>query len=123
MHSSSEKGVGKLTLLVFGLLIGAVLYCSYHIMPFYYYYYELQNQMASLIKVASTNTDVEIRRKLGQHMRRMDIPAEVEDVRIERFGEKMTISLEYDEIFEVRYHSEVYYTKVFHFVARAEGQF
>jgi hypothetical protein len=118
-----EKGIGKLTLLVFGGLVGSALYCSYYILPFYYYFYEMQNQMEQVIKIASTDTDEEIHKKLATFMKRIEIPAEPEDIRIERDGHNMKIALDYEEIFDVEFDGKVYYTRRFPFHARAEGDF
>ena len=55
-------------------------------------------------------------------MKKMEMPAEIDDVRIERSGKTMRISLEYDEVFYVTWQGEEYDLHTFHFHAYAEGE-
>ena len=50
--------------------------------------------MSSLTKVAKVHTDKELRNKLRYHMNRMEIPAEVKEVRIMRRGGKIMMRLD-----------------------------
>jgi len=118
-----SRGVGKLTLLIFGTLTAAVLYSAYHILPFYYYYYELQSHMEQMIKVGYMNTDLEIRQKLGAQIKFNSIPAEVKNIKIERGDHFMKISLPYEEIFYITWMGQDYDIHTFEFFAYAEGKF
>lgn len=120
---SSERGIAKLTLIVFVPLIFVVLYAAYYITPFYYNYFELQNQMESLVRVASVYTDEELRRKLATQMKALEIPASVDDVRIDRFGNTMRISLQYEETFWIEWQGEEYEVHTFDFDATIERDF
>lgn len=102
-----QSGIGKLTFIVFATIIGVVLYCGYHILPFYYYYYELMNQMESVTRVASSETDQEIRKRLMYHINKMQIPIRrPEDLKIERDNGYMTISLAYQEVFYISWQGK-----------------
>ena len=121
-----EAGIGKLTVMVFGTLIAVTIYCTYEILPFYYYYYELKNQMEAGIHVASTDTDKEIRDKLKYHIRKMDLPVGDDDMlqeslKIERDDNLMRISLPYVEVFSLRWGEKEYVLHRFKFHAYAEG--
>lgn len=118
-----ERGIGKLTLLVFGTIVVALVFSANQILPFYYYFYELQNQMESVIRVAGTETDQEIRKKLMYHIKKMEIPADPEALKIERHGRKMIITLPYQEVFYLTYKGKTYDLYVFKFNAHAEGPF
>jgi len=120
---SFSRGASAITTIVFGAITIVVVYSAYHILPFYYYYFEVVNQMESVIRVASTNTDQEIRRKLDYHIRKMGIPAKPEDLRISRQGNHMQIRLPYREVFAVNFGDKEHVIHVFDFVAEAEGQF
>lgn len=120
---ASQSGIGKLTLLVFGSVTGVALFCAYHILPFYYYYYELLNQMEAVIRVADVETDRSIRTKLLYHIKKMQIPADPEDLKIVRDGQKMKISLPYKEVFFVSYRGKDYDIHTFVFDAYAEGKY
>lgn len=119
----AEGGLSKITFAVFAIIIGAALYSGYHIGHFFYDYFEMKNHMATVIRVASQNTDEEIRAKLWYHMKKMDIPAEKEDLRIEREDRTMRISLEWEETFFVTWEDKDYDIHTFKFHAYEEGQF
>jgi hypothetical protein len=123
-----ELAAAKLTLLVFLTLTAAGLYAAYEILPFYYYYYELQNQMEAAIRVASVETDNELRTKLVYHIRKMDLPvgddAQLKDaLKIERDDNVMRISLPYEEVFSIYFGDKEYVIRRFKFKAYAEGEF
>lgn len=119
----SSSGVGKLTLLIFGSIIGSVVFVAYHVLPFYYYFYELKNQMRAAIVLASTATDQEIRRKLVDKIKWMEIPADPAKLLIERGNGVMKISLAYQEVFYVTFRGKDYDIQKFDFLAEEEGSF
>jgi hypothetical protein len=120
---NAQSGVGRVTLIVFGVLTAAVIFCGYKILPFFYCYYEITNQFEQVIKVASTEDDKEIRKKLMYHIKKLELPVEPEDLRIEREVGKMRISLPYDEIFYITWQGKDYDLYKFHFHAYAEGAY
>lgn len=123
-ESRAEKGAGSLTLVVFGALVIAVVYSASKILPFFYYYYDLQNQMATLISVAQDNSDKEIRKKLLRFMEKAGIPAGDKDLLIKRKeNNTMTISLPYKEVFYITFRGRDYIIYTFYFHAHAEGRF
>jgi len=123
VQNSCSRGASTITTVVFGAIAIVILYSAYHILPFYYYYFEVVNQMESVIRVASTNTDQEIRRKLDYHIKKMGIPAAPDDLRITRQANYMTIRLPYTETFVVRFGDKKYTIYTFDFIAEAEGAF
>ena len=98
---SSEKGLGKYTVIFFGTIFGITAYLAYQILPFYYYYYELQAHFDQIVRVASAETEESIRKKLGDHMKWMEIPADINDVNISRGPKSVQLSLSYSEYFDV----------------------
>ncbi|RIL06887.1 MAG: hypothetical protein DCC75_10460 [Proteobacteria bacterium] len=122
-NSQGQAGASGVTITVFLVILGALVFCGYHILPFYYYYFDLENQFDQVIKVASTETDQEIRRKLRYYIEKYEIPAEIEDLKIERDGNRMRISLPYKEIFYITWQGKDYDLHTFEFHAYAEGQF
>jgi hypothetical protein len=119
----TQRGASKLTLLVFGTLFGAAVFAAYHILPFYYYYYDLKNQFKQVIKVASVDTDEEIRRKLMVFIKQYEMPVDPEDLRIERSDDTMKISLKYTEVFYVTFGGKDYTIHTFNFDATTKGKF
>lgn len=120
---ATERAVGKLTLIIFGLIISAVVYAGYHILPFYYYFFELQSHMEQLIRVAAVDSDHEIRKKLLYQIRWMGIPADENQLKIDRRDNYMYISLPYQEVFYITWQGEDYDLYTFDFFAEAEGEF
>lgn len=101
--------------------MAAVLYTGYHVLPFYYYYYELKNHMFEAIRVASIYTDDELRQKLVYQIKWMEIPADPQELVIERSDGYMRISLSYDEVFYFTWQGKDYEIYTFHFDAEEEG--
>jgi hypothetical protein len=119
----SSKGVSVITVLVFGVICGIVGYIGYNVFPFYYYYYELQNNMESAIKVADEYDDIEIRKKLLAQIKRLGIPADTNNLSINRSNSYLEISLPYEEVFYITYRGKEYDLWTFKFFASAKGKF
>lgn len=118
-----QQGISKLTLLVFGVLVAALVYSAYHILPFYYYYYELQSHFEHAIRVASTEKDSEIRKRLMYHIEKYGLPVNPEDLKIDRSDRFMRISLKWQEVFYITWQGRDYDIHTFKFHAYAEGAF
>lgn len=121
--SKDHRGISALTFLVFGAIVAVICYCAYYVMPFYYYYYELQAHMQQAIKVASTETDQEIRKRLMYHIKQYELPVDPEELKIERLEGRMKISLPYKEIFYINWKGKDYIIHEFDFHAYAEGDY
>lgn len=120
--AGAERGASSLTTLVFGVLLAAVLYVAYHVLPFYYYYLEMTNHMYEAVRVASQYSDKELREKLEFQMKWMQIPADPSDLQIERFGDTIRISLPYEEVFTIPWGDDEWEVHRFEFYAVAEGR-
>jgi hypothetical protein len=121
--SQQQCGASTLTTVVFGTLVAAVAFVAYNVLPFYYYYFDLKNQFKQVIKVASVDTDEEIRRKIMVFIKQYGVPIDPEDLRIERYDSTMKISLKYTEIFYVTFRGKDYTIHKFDFDATSEGAF
>ena len=119
-RKSPQSGIGKITLLVFGLITAAVVYSGYCILPFFYSYYELQNQMDSVMRIGSTLSDAEIREKIWFHVAHLEIPVEPADLKVSREYGMLRVSLEYDEIFFITWQGKDHDLHTFHFHAYSE---
>lgn len=116
-----QRGIGRFTLLVFGLLGAATIFVAYNVLPFFYYYFELTNQIQSLVAAAGNNSDTEIRNKLMYHIKYMGIPAEPGDIKILRQDAYITISITYKEYFYVTWKGKDYDIHTFNLTATGEG--
>jgi hypothetical protein len=118
-----QKGTATLSTIFGGCLAAIIVYVAYHILPFYYYYFEMQNQMQAVIRLASTHTDQQIRKKLAYHMVKMDIPASPDELLISRQEDFMKISLKYKEVFSIPWGMDEKVIYVFDFKPEAQGRF
>lgn len=119
---NTQKGLGTYTVIVFGLIIGVLVFCGYQILPFYYYYFELQSHMEQMVKVASEEPDREIRKRLMYYIKKYELPIEQDELRIERIGGMIRITLDYEEVFYITFRGKDYDLHVFKFHAAAEGK-
>lgn len=76
--------------------------------------------MRAMIQVADQNTDEQIRKKLNAQLKALKIPAEMEDLKIQRGSRTMLIELSYTEWLEVPLGSTYYELWEFDFHARVE---
>src|SRR6185312_1775597 len=120
---NGESGIGRLTAIVFGTLLAAVVYTAYCVLPFFYDYFELQNQMSALVAVSESMDDAHLRRRLGGVIKEFDIPADPKDIVIDRRDHWISFSLAYDEVFYISFGDKDYDLYTFHFVAEGEGPF
>ncbi len=118
----NNKGYSTLTNFVFFIIIGLVFFVVYNVLPFYYYYFELKNQMLALTKVANVNTDLEIKEKLFEQIKDLKIPADKDDIKIHRVDGEIVISVHYQEIFYVTIGKKDYDLYVFDFSAHVQNE-
>lgn len=121
--AGSQSGVGKITLFVFGTILAVLVYCGYRILPFYYCYFEITNQFEQVIRVAGEYNDKEIREKLWYHIKKLELPVEPDDLKIQREAGVMKISMKYQEVFYITWDGKDYDIHKFDFQAYAEGTF
>ncbi len=117
----NNKGYSKFTNFILTIAISLLLFVIYNITPFYYYYFELKNQMVALTKVANVNTDLEIREKLFEYVKNLKIPASKDDIVVSRTEKEITISLKYQEIFYITVGKKDYDLYVFNFLANVQN--
>lgn len=97
----SEKGITTLGYLLTILLILSSLFTAYNVLPFYYCYYELRGEMDAKAVSARELSDKEITEGINQVIRKNNIPADIEKLQINRFDDKIVISIAYEEVFYV----------------------
>lgn len=118
-----NAGISRLTILVFLPIVAALIYTANAVAPFYYNYFELQNQMHSLIRVAAVHTDAELLKKLETHIKWLEMPIAIEDVVIQRYANSMRMSVQYQETFWFTWQDTDYEIYTFNFDATVEDDF
>ena len=97
--NNKESGVSNLGYLLTILVVLATVFSSYQILPFYYSYYELLGEMDAKAVMASELTDSKIIEGVKNVIRKNNIPVDVSELKINRFDDKIIISLSYQEVF------------------------
>jgi hypothetical protein len=121
-------GASKLTVLIFSLIFGTAFYAAYRIIPIYYSYFELQNQAESMVRLASTETNAEIRKRLVSIIQSLNLPFDNKDeinqlLLIERDSGVITISITYSEPLVITFFEKDYTLHHFDFEVYAEGSY
>lgn len=122
-RSRGQLGLGKLTMIVFGLLLAAIVYSGYQIIPFFYSYFEMHNQMTAIIPKAYILKDAEIRRRIMGFIKELEIPADAKQLLIDRRDGKMRLRLSYEEVFYIPWQDEDIELYVFPFTIDVEGAY
>lgn len=118
-----DRGASKLTVFVFASVLSLLIFCAFKIIPFYYYFFEIQNQMRQAVRLAATESDEIIRKKIENHIKANELPVKSEDLRIVREGRNIQISLKYSEIFYFTFRGRDYDLHEFKFHALASGSY
>lgn len=120
--TNSQCGASNVGILLFILTILAGVFVGFQVMPFYYSYYELQGLMQSQADKGSEFKDEEIKRVLKRALKKLDIPAEIEELKINRFAGRIVIELNYSEVLFVDFGGGYDYDLwEFHFNPRGEA--
>ena len=98
-----------------------VLFVSYKVVPFYYYYFDIQSNCAQVLRNAAVESDEELRRDLLEVVRRNGIEKEARDIGIQRIGGRIKIWLNYQEELEVSLMGKSFTLYRFDFTPTAEG--
>lgn len=116
-----ESGFLSFGPLLFILLVLVTVYSSFKIIPFYYSYYELQNIFQAQAEVATMKKDSEIIDIIDRAMKKLEVPADVKDLRIMRVSGKIIIELSYSEVFFIDF-GEGYDYDIWEFDFKPRGE-
>ena len=115
-----EKGMGRAATLFILAIAACIFYSAYQVLPFYYYYYEIQGQFDAQVKVGYDRSDREIREFLMEQIDKLELPIDDErDLVIRRVHEELTIELEYEEVFWISLGDKDYRIWTFPFHPKA----
>ena len=98
MLCSDNKGYTRPIIIMLSIIASLIILILYKIIPLYYYYFEIKNQMITLSKDAAIKTDLEIKEKLYEQIKYLQIPATKDDIAIQRSGAKIKITIKYKEV-------------------------
>ena len=97
MSRRAEAGFLNVTGILLILVVGAILFAAFKLLPPYIDNYRLQDYMESVARNATYNrmTESDIRSQIMNEVRELGIPIDENDVRIQRSGATVNISIEY----------------------------
>ena len=121
MFRGNNKGYTRLVNAMLICLALVVAFILYKVIPFYYYYFEIKNQMVAISNLASTQTDSEIKEKIYEQIKFLKIPATKDDIDVQRTSHKIKITLKYNEILYITINNKDYDLYVFNFLAKVEN--
>ena len=98
MLCSDNKGYTRPIIIMLSIIAFLIILILYKIIPLYYYYFEIKNQMITLSKDAAIKTDLEIKEKLHEQIKYLQIPATKDDIAIQRSGAKIKITIKHKEV-------------------------
>lgn len=123
VSSVAQSGIGRLTAIVFGTIGVAIVYSAYCIVPFFYSYFEMHNQMVAIIPKADVLKDTEIRKRLLGFIKELEIPADSKQLIIDRRDGKLRLRLRYEEVFWIPWIEREIDVYVFPFEIDVEGAY
>jgi hypothetical protein len=116
----SEKGQSRAGLLFVTLICTCLIYVAWHVLPFYYYFYELQGLMEAQVRVSSDKTEEEIRQNLMLKIKELEIPVTDEhDILLLRSAKDIYLELDYTEVLWFSFLDKDYKIHEFDFHATA----
>jgi len=116
-----EKGATNLSYMLTILVVLAGVFSASQILPFYYSYYELLGGRDANAVNGREIRDQQIIEGVNRVIRKNNIPADIELLKINRLEDKIIISLDYEEVFYVDFGSGYDYDIwVFKFSPRVE---
>lgn len=123
--SDRETGMSRTVVLIWILILVSGLYAGFQLVPFFYYEQEIQSLMEAQASKASVLPDRKIRKTLLKKIRQLELPINSEeDLKINRFDDKIIIELEYDEVLYVDFGEDRSYDLwVFHMHPRVERRY
>lgn len=122
MSYSNDKVYTRLKNIMLCCLALIIVFVLYNVIPFYYYYFEIKNQMFKLSNLANEKTDIEIKEKLYAQIKYLKIPARKDDIIITRTRNEIKISLEYNEVFYITIGKKDYDLYIFNFLAEVKNK-
>ena len=82
-------------------LAALVLFLGYKVVPFYYYYFDIKNNCAQVLRNAAVRSDEELRREWLEVIRGHGIEKDARDIGIQRIGGRVKMWLNYQEPLDV----------------------
>lgn len=119
---SDERGASNLGILITILFLLAIIFVGFQCAPFYYSFYELKGLMQAQADKADEFTDGQILENITRAIKKLQIPVNPEELKINRYAGKIVIEINYSEMLYVDFGGGYDYDLwEFNFNPRAES--
>ena len=116
-----KLGLSSITLIFLIVVMGSLAYTIYQVAPFYYYYYDLLNNMEVIVKEGTRDTDQQLKDKIYKKVKELGIRADPQDIVIlHDMKDNLSVELKYEEVFYTTIAGKDYDIYVFDFDAKIE---
>jgi hypothetical protein len=113
-----QRGEGKLGFFITIIVLGALAFCAFKMVPSYFANYQLQDAMTTEARFATSTypkkTPDDIQNDVFKKMQELGVPAKKEDVKVVSDGPLITITLDYSVTFDLIVYQ---FTHQFHLYA------
>jgi hypothetical protein len=100
-----QRGGGKLNFLITIIVLGAMAFCAFKMVPTYFANYQLQDAITTEARFATSTyprkTPDDIQNDVYKKIQELGLPAKREDVKVTTDGSLITISLDYAVTFDL----------------------
>jgi hypothetical protein len=94
-----QRGEGKLGFFITIIVLGALAFCAFKMVPSYFANYQLQDAITTEARFATSTypkkTPEDIQEDIGKKIKELGVPAKKEDVKVTTDGSLVTIALDY----------------------------
>jgi hypothetical protein len=109
----AQRGVGRLKAIIWTSLFLLLVYVCFKVVPIYVANYELQDKMQETARYASAfhKPAEEVRGSVFRDVQDLEIPARLEDVKVEYSGRTVRITVQYTVPLDLFfYHTEMHFS-------------
>ena len=109
MIQRSERGEGRIGLIVALALLGAGIFLGVKIIPVRVNAYEFRDFIQEECRFAATrHNDAEIYKRIVDKAKSLDIPLEKKNLRLERSGREMVITAKFEQTIDLKFTKYVF---------------
>jgi predicted membrane protein len=103
MSRNSQRGEGRLKLMITLIVIISVVYLMFKIVPAYVNDYQLKDTLTTegRFQAARQKTEEQVRNSIWKEIQELGVPAKREDIQIQTSGRSLRISVKYTVVVDL----------------------
>ncbi|HMO02727.1 MAG TPA: hypothetical protein PKD37_07045 [Oligoflexia bacterium] len=119
--TQGNLGLGSLATFILFVVVGSCVYLGYKIIPIFYNYYELQNQMDQMVRTADVLSNNEILTRIKKIVQEYNIPVKEENITVDRSHDRIILKAAWSDDLAISWKDKEYLLQTFYFEAISEG--